>query len=625
MRKHLSAITRREVLRWGATAAAGICAGSAVPALARVNKGDRIEAPPLSEFGYAQVHLAPGPLLRQFEENHQLLLNMNEDSLLRPFRVREGLPAPGTEMGGWYNTDAFAPACPFGQWLSALSRFYAATGDESTRAKIDRLIRGYDATIDPAGKFYQHNRFPAYTYDKLVCGLSEAHAFANHPTALHVLARATDAVYPYLPAKAMPHMETPLLADEDFTRHVWDESYTMPENLFLAWKRTGTPRYHELARRFLFNDEYFDPLSRGENVLPGRHAYSHMNALSSAAAAYLALGEAKYLHAARNAFAMVQEQSYATGGWGPDEHFITPGSGKLGESLDKTHASFETPCGAYAHFKIARYLLRITRDSHYGDSMERVMYNTVLGARPIQPDGATFYYSDYTFNASKFFHRDKWPCCSGTLPQIAVDYCISAYFRNMDDVYVNLYVPSTLSWKGPRAHYSLRQTTDYPYDHNIQFDLTASSPATFSVFLRIPEWARGASLTVNGMRDSKMVTPGSFAELHRQWKTGDRIELDLPLVTRLEAVDAQHPDTVALVAGPLVLMSLRNTAQELDQEPPKEHPQEKLTRAMLLSAEQTSSRSHQWTADSGAGMLSLKPFLDIQDETYSAYQRVSPG
>ncbi|HVC89948.1 MAG TPA: beta-L-arabinofuranosidase domain-containing protein, partial [Acidobacteriaceae bacterium] len=126
----------------------------------------------------------------------------------------------------------------------------------------------------------------------------------------------------------------------------------------------------------------------------------------------------------RNTFAMVQEQSYSTGGSGPREHFIVPGSGQLGESLNGIRASFETPCGAYAHFKITQYLLRITRDSRYGDSMERVMYDTVFGAKPIQPEGSAFYYSDYTFNASKGYFHSKWPCCLGTLPQIAEDYRI---------------------------------------------------------------------------------------------------------------------------------------------------------------------------------------------------------
>jgi len=77
------------------------------------------------------------------------------------------------------------------------------------------------------------------------------------------------------------------------------------------------------------------------------------------------------------------------------DRLLAPGSGEVGESLTKTHSSFETPCGSYAHFKITRYLLRATRDSRYGDSMERVLYNTVLGAKPIREDGHGFYYSDY--------------------------------------------------------------------------------------------------------------------------------------------------------------------------------------------------------------------------------------
>src|SRR3546814_7603557 len=78
---------------------------------------------------------------------------------------------------------------------------------------------------------------------------------------------------------------------------------------------------------------------------------------------------------------MIQEQSWASGGWGPGEFFIKPGSGELAETLFRNFkSSFETVCGSYAHFKLTRYLLRITRDSRYGDSMERVFYNTVLGA-----------------------------------------------------------------------------------------------------------------------------------------------------------------------------------------------------------------------------------------------------
>ncbi len=599
-------ITRRQLLGGTAAAMTGICASRAGARSA--NSPVSRNAPALSAFDYRQVQLAPSLLERQFQENHRLLLELSEDSLLRPFRIREGLPAPGKDLGGWYDAYGFAPAGTFGQWLSALARSYAATSDEATRAKVKRLVQGYAATIEPNGRFYVENRFPAYIYDKLVCGLIDAHAFAHDPIALSVLARATDAVLPYLPPKAVPRQETPVRNREDFTRHCWDESYTLPENLFLASRRSGDARYRELAKRFLY-DEYFDPLARGENVLPGKHAYSHLNALSSAAQAYLQLGDRKYLNAVKNGFAMVQQQSFSTGGWGPDEHFISPGSGKLGASLTTTHSSFETPCGSYGQFKITRYLMSITKDSRYGDSMERVLYNAILGAKPIQPNGSAFYYSDYNFQGHKFFHPDRWPCCSGTLPQIAADYRISAYFRDPRGVYVNLYVPSTLTWQRGGAECALRQTTEYPYDSQIRFDLATSAPGAFSIFLRIPAWAAGATLTVNGRRGSQHLTAGTFAEVHREWKTGDRMELELPLAMRLETVDPQHAGTVALLSGPLVLMTL------LDSSPPP------LTRRILLSARQTSAKAHVWNIP-GSADLRLKSFMDIHEEQYRTYLQI---
>jgi len=590
-------VTRREALQ---SVALGWCASFA--------RAAGIAKPTLlDQFDYGQVQFGPGPMERQLEENRRILLNLSEDSLLRPYRIREGLPAPGADLGGWYDTYAFAPGFTYGQWMSALARYYAATGDEACRAKVMRMVRGYASTIEPEGKFYLENRFPAYIYDKLVCGLIDAHEFVKDPQALDVLARATDAVSKHLPPHAMPHWEKPVDHREDFTEHAWDESYTMPENQFLAYQRSGNARYLDLAKRFLFNDEYFDPLARGQNVLPGRHAYSHVNSLSSAAQAYLVLGDTKYLRTIKNGFKFVLDQSYATGGWGPDEHFVVPGSGKLGESLEKTHSSFETPCGAYAHFKLTRYLLRITGDSRYGDSMERVLYNTVLGAKPIEPDGSSFYYSDYNFEARKVFFGDKWPCCSGTLPQIAADYRISAYFRDHRGVYVNLYAPSTVNWTKPGARFALRQVTDYPFDSVIRLEVTASRPETFSVFLRIPAWAAGASVSVNGRRDSRKLEAGTFAEIRREWKTGDRVELELPFPMRLEAVDAQHPDIVALVTGPLALMALTDNAKA------------KTTRSALLSADRESRTSREWKA----GDLKLKAFLDIKDEPYSTYLRVS--
>jgi DUF1680 family protein len=330
----------------------------------------------------------------------------------------------------------------------------------------------------------------------------------------------------------------------------------------------------------------------------------------------LSLGTPMYLAAAQRGFDMVAAQSFATGGWGPDEHFIVPGSGALAASLAGQNKSFETPCGAYAHFKLTRYLLRITRDARYGDSMERVLYNTVLGATPIQPDGHAFYYSDYTRRAEKTFHPDRWPCCSGTLPMIAADYRISTCFTDSQGVYVNLYVPAQVDWNRNGAIGGLAIQTDYPYASTVLMTLRLPSTQTFTLNLRIPAWTRSAALAINGRREIEPLAAGRFAAIRREWRSGDRIELDLPLVQRLESIDAAHPETVALLAGPLVLMRV------LDGSDSATSP---VARAALLAAQRHHSGRHEWQVPTEAGSLTLKPFLDIDAEFYSAYQEILPS
>ena len=447
---------------------------------------------PLKEFGYADVTLTSELHEKQLHETHAVLMELSEDSLLKPFRQMAGQPAPGADLGGWYHYDpdydsnnvdvGFAPSATFGQWVSALARTYAITGDPATREKVLRLNRLYAKTI--SGDFYEKNRFPAYCYDKLVCGLIDSHQFVRDPDAFSILEHTTNTALPHLPGKAIEHGQR--WRQNPAEGYTWDESYTISENLFLAFQRGAGDRYRALGSQYLDDEHYYDPLADGRNVLAGRHAYSYVNSLCSAMQAYLTLGSAKHLRAASNAFEMLKAQSFATGGWGPDEQLRAPGSGDVAASLTNTHNSFETPCGSYAHFKLTRYLLRVTRDSRYGDSMERVMYNTVLGAKPLLADGSTFYYSDYNFQGRKVFTKPRWPCCSGTLPQVAADYRINSYFCDSDGLYVNLYIPSTVRWSHDGAQISLTQKSEYPFDGAVNFELESSKPAEFAINLRIP-------------------------------------------------------------------------------------------------------------------------------------------
>ena len=118
--------------------------------------------------------------------------------------------------------------------------------------------------------------------------------------------------------------------------------------------------------------------------------------------------------------------------------------------------------------------------------MERVMYNTVLGAKPLQDNGDAYYYSDYNFNGDRVYHAARWPCCSGTLPQVATDYRISMYFRAPRALYVNLYLPSTLRWTDEGADLSLTQEGSYPYKGDVGFTLQCSRRTELTLHFRIP-------------------------------------------------------------------------------------------------------------------------------------------
>jgi hypothetical protein len=280
--------------------------------------------------------------------------------------------------------------------------------------------------------------------------------------------------------------------------------------------------------------------------------------------------------------------------------------------LTKTHASFETPCGSYAHFKLTRYLLRVTRDSRYGDSMERMMYNTVQGALPLQENGKNFYYSDYNFDGRRVYKEARWACCSGTLPQVAADYRINTYFREPRAVYVNLYIPSTLRWNQGAAALSLTQEGDYPYEDRNVFTIAATQPTEFTLHFRIPSWAQGAQIFVNGIRRKEVLEPGQFASIRREWKTGDRVELELPLTMRLETIDAQHSDTVALLRGPLVLMAVK---------PDQTGTLPKVTREQLLTAKRVSER--EWRVTLANGPLTMLPFTWLGSRPYTTYLKLS--
>jgi hypothetical protein len=648
-------VSRRSVLKSASAAAVTAALSRRGLGLAGAVASEPLVAP-LRVFDYSDVTLLPGPMREQFDYHHRLTMGMDDDAMLKPFRERAGLAARGEDMGGWYSNskffdthgawEGFCPGHSFGQYVSTLARSAAITGEAAPRAKVEALVAGVAPTL--TGDFFATYPLPGYVFDKICCGLIDAHSELGLKVARPLLEHTFAVASPYLPEKALSRAE---MTERPHVNEVqtWDETYTMPENLFLAYNKMGrNPVFREAGMRFLEDDTYFNPLAEDVNVLPGNHAYSHVNAFSSAAQAYLTLGSEKHLRAAKNAFRMLEAQSFATGGWGPGEQLLRPGTDDLARSIFTTQASFETPCGSYAHFKITRYLLRITGDAHYGDSMERVLYNTVLGAKPLQPDGSGFYYSDYTMEGRKAYARDRWHCCAGTLPQVTTDYGISTYLGGVPGasergISVVLYVPSRVVFQEGGSKVSLTQETLYPAQPRTSLKLEMEKDAAFPMAVRIPAWSGpGTRVSVNGKRLAEEVKPGTFLRLERTWRTGDRVEIEFDMPLRTEALTttlgrvattiavgptpphaAGEPNEEALAVqpwseplrlaavmrGPVVFMATGAW--------PNEMREKDLLAATVASAGDAMSVNPQ------AGKpIAFKPFTAIGDEAYRTYQPV---
>jgi hypothetical protein len=555
----------------------------------------------VQEFPFGAVRLTGGLLKQQFDRIHTHYLSLSNDRLLKVFRQRVGLPAPGADMGGWYDANGFVPGLTIGQYISGLARLGAATGDAACHEKVRALIAGFGEflkrTDNPYAGPNAEKMWPAYVMDKYVVGLIDAYRLSGIEQAKTLL--------PEVIAKCRPFI-SPVSRDRVGKKDPpYDETYVLSENLFAAAEVTGDKQYYDLAVHYLLNPEWFDPLAAGKDVLPTKHAYSHTIALSSGGKAYLATGDAKYKKALENAWRFMEPQRFASGGWGPEEQFVELGKGKLFESLTNSQAHFETPCGSYADLKLARYLIRLTGASKYGDGLERTLYNTMLATRTPDSDGGYPYYSNYGTNATKKYYHRKWPCCSGTLLQGVADYVLNIYFHDDEALYVNLFAPSVVTWKRPNGMVIVEQSTNYPAKNTSRITIRAGGK--FALKIRIPAWTNGATIRVNG-RATEPVKSGPNATIERTWKTGDTVDFTIPQPLRTLPIDESHPNLVALLRGAVMYVGL-NPWEGLEQTPV----------ALPAALKSVAGQTDKYVLKVNDKELVFVPYFDVQLESYHTY------
>ncbi|HVT83308.1 MAG TPA: beta-L-arabinofuranosidase domain-containing protein, partial [Phycisphaerae bacterium] len=478
----------------------------------------------------------------QYQAARDFWLALPDDDILCGYRRAAKLPAPGKPLGGWCDANS---DIVFGQWLSGMARMHRATGDAEIMAKAVKLMTEWAKTL-PADANTGMNH---YAWDKLVCGLVDLKHYAGVDDALPLLERICD-----WGAAKLAHQNVP--GSEGRSTGNPAEWYTLAENLYRAYQLTGKDQYKDFADRWLYTPYWSKFLDTADpKDAFGVHAYSHVNTWSSCAMAYAATGDEKFLRMLRNAYDFLQKrQCFATGGFGPSE-FLATSDGGLGRSIETRFDTFETGCGSWAAFKMTRYLISFTGEARYGDWTERIFYNGIGAALPVTAAGRNFYYSDYRLaSAMKTYNWDPWACCSGTYIQAVADYHNIIYYHDAGALYVNLFVPSQVTWKRDGGDVKLTQQTQYPAAETTTFTINAAGTGTFGLRFRVPAWTSGVNVKINGAAAAVECKPGAWAAIDRTWKSGDAVEVTIPMKLRMVPIDEQHPDRIAVMHGPVALV-----------------------------------------------------------------------
>jgi len=498
----------------------------------------------IEPFNFEGVQLLKGRLKDQFEQIREYYFNIPNDDILKEFRREAGLPSPGKHLGGWYSDKGIAA---FGQWLSAFARMYKITNDEEIRNKAIYLMDEWSKTKQECKN--------QYTFDKFVGGLLDIYEYTGCEDALQHLETITE------------------LAEKNLDRTrayagvgTWgSEWYTLSENLYRAYELTGKKHFLDFAKVWEYT-EYWKHFVQGEDIFTALqdsqvkfyHAYSHVNTLSGAAMAYRVTGEKHYLETIVNAYKFLQDtQCFATGGYGPDENLIMPNG--LAETLNKKEMRFhfETACGSWAAFKLAMYLMMFTGEAHYGDWIERLIYNGVGALIPMDKYGTIMYGSKYHNQGSQkdLMREMAWSCCTGTLPLAVSGYHNLIYFHDRENLYINLFVSSKVEWNGPEDRVELIQETCYPEEDTIYLHIKPKTASRFGLKFRVPKWAKnGVTVKINNTAFKTETIPGKWATIYRRWSPKDTVTLTFDLSPRIEPLTG-FISPGAILCGPAVLVS----------------------------------------------------------------------
>jgi hypothetical protein len=579
-------------------------------------------------FSLSEVQLLPSEFTEARDADIRYLLKIEPDRLLSQFRSHSGLKPKAEKYGGW-ESDGLA-GHTLGHYLSACAIEYAVSGNEEFRKRVDYIVdelqecqvarkTGYVGAIPREDSVFMEVSqgnirsrgfdlngawSPWYTIHKVMAGLLDAYLYCKNEKALVVETGMADWTGNVLKE----------LNDEQIQKMLLCEYGGMNEVLVNTYALTNNKKYLDLSYKF-HDRVILDSLANRVDILPGRHSNTQIPKVIGTVRRYQLTGDKKDLVTADFFWkTVVLHHSYAPGGNSNYEYLSEPD--KLNDKL--TDNTMET-CNTYNMLKLTRHLFALQPSASLMDYYEKALYNHILASQH-HKTGMMCYFVPLRMGTRKEFSDEfnTFTCCVGSGIENHVKYGESIYFKGADgSVYVNLFIPSVLSWK--EKEFRLTLESRIPQSKTVRLGVQTPRPQERTIRIRKPQWAsQGMALRLNGKAIPATVDKDGYVAVTRKWKNGDVLEADLE--SSLYAV--AMPDNAARQAfffGPVLLAGNLGTSE----------PDPTTGIPVLVSAEKdlrkllvNQSKDSVVFRTNGIGApadVTLQPFHSLDDEYYSVY------
>jgi DUF1680 family protein len=267
---------------------------------------------------------------------------------------------------------------------------------------------------------------------------------------------------------------------------------------------------------------------------------------------------------------------YITGGCGALYDGASPYGSRRQDSITRTHQAYgydyELPnltaynetCANVGNVLWNWRLFLATGEARFVDVAELALYNSVLSG--VSLSGTNYFYVNplrtlHPMPLDLRWSRTRVPfvgsfCCPPNIARTEAEVGNYAYARSTNTLWVNLYGGSTLDTELPgTGRVSLTQETEYPWSGRVRIKINECGDKPFTLKLRIPGWTGAAAIRVNlGPPETNLVA-GTYSDIHRNWKPGDFVDLDLSMRAQLIEANPLVEETrnqVAVKRGPVV-------------------------------------------------------------------------